>query len=120
MLTSMTWPTAMVHKNVDISVTVKSLRRETPDHLSLILTRPPRSDYEAGDWIDLAFASELSGGKTYLLSSASTEADLMITFKKGQGGVKRALQASNRATSCASLPTATTSTSYFESTARVC
>ena len=82
----------MVHKNVDIPIFVKELRRETPGHLSLVFARPPGFDYEAGDWIDLGFAQDLSGGKTYSLSSAPTEADLVITFKEGQSGIKRTLQ----------------------------
>lgn len=82
----------MVHKNVDIPLVVTELRRETPDHLSLVFARPPKFDYDAGDWIDLAFPPELSGGKTYTLSSSPTEPDLMITFKVGQSGIKRALQ----------------------------
>ena len=82
----------MVHKNVDIPIVVKEVRPETPGHLSLVFARPPGFDYEAGDWIDLGFDQDLSGGRTYSLSSAPTEADLVITFKEGQSGVKRTLQ----------------------------
>lgn len=85
----------MAHKNVDIPIVVKGLRRETPGHVSLVFARPPAFDYEAGDWIDLAFAKELTGGKTYSLSSAPTEPDLAITFKEGQSGIKRTLQSAS-------------------------
>ncbi len=82
----------MACTNVDIPLTVTARRHETTDHLSLVFARPPRFDYDAGDWIDLAFAEELSGGKTYSLSSSPTEPDLVITFKVGQSGIKRTLQ----------------------------
>lgn len=82
----------MAHKKVDIPIVVKEVRPETPGHLSLVFERPPGFDYEAGDWIDLGFDEDLSGGKTYSLSSAPTEADLVITFKEGQSGIKRTLQ----------------------------
>ena len=82
----------MAYTNIDIALTVIARRHETADHLSLVFKRPPRFDYDPGDWIDLAFAEELSGGKTYSLSSSPTEPDLVITFKVGQSGIKRALQ----------------------------
>lgn len=85
----------MAHRQVDIPIVVKGLRRETPGHLSLVFARPPAFDYEAGDWVDLAFAEDLSGGKTYSLSSAPTEPDLVITFKEGLSGIKRALQSAS-------------------------
>ncbi len=82
----------MAHKNVDIAVVVTGLRHETPGHKSLVFARPSRFNYEAGDWIDLAFDEDLSGGKTYSLSSSPTEPELVITFKEGQSGIKRTLQ----------------------------
>lgn len=82
----------MAYTNIDIPLTVTARRHETADHLSLVFARPPRFDYDAGDWIDLAFAEEISGGKTYSLSSSPTEPDLVITFKVGQSGIKRTLQ----------------------------
>lgn len=82
----------MAHENVDIPVVVKGLRRETPGHLSLVFARPSSFDYKPGDWIDLAFPADVSGGKTYSLSSAPTEPDLVITFKEGHSGIKRTLQ----------------------------
>lgn len=83
----------MPHQNVDIPLTVVARREETPDHLSLVFRRPPRFDFEAGDWIDLEIpGQELTGGRTYSLSSSPAEPDLVITFKVGQSGFKRALQ----------------------------
>ncbi|KQX71682.1 ferredoxin--NADP reductase [Aeromicrobium sp. Root472D3] len=81
----------MAHQKVDIELRVLHVRAETPQHLSVVFERPRGFDYEAGDWIDLAFADELRGGRTYSLSSSPTEPDLMITFKEGQSEVKRAL-----------------------------
>ena len=82
----------MANTNIDIPLTVTARRHETADHQSLVFARPPGFDYDAGDWIDLAFAEELSGGKTYSLSSSPTEPDLVITFKVGQSSIKRRLQ----------------------------
>jgi ferredoxin-NADP reductase len=83
----------MPHQNVDIPLTVVTRRPETPDHLSLVFQRPPRFDFEAGDWIDLEIPGhELAGGRTYSLSSSPNEPDLTVTFKVGQSGFKRALQ----------------------------
>lgn len=85
----------MAHKNVAIPVVVKELRHETPGHLSLVFARPPGFEYEPGDWIDLGFDQDLSGGRTYSFSSAPTEPDLVITFKKGQSEIKRTLQSAS-------------------------
>lgn len=82
----------MVHRLVDIPLTVTAVRSEAPGHRSLVFARPPRFEYEAGDWIDLGFSPNLTGGKTYSLSSSPTEPDLMITFKEGLSGIKRTLQ----------------------------
>lgn len=83
----------MPHQNVDIPLTVIARREETPDHLTLVFQRPPRFAFEAGDWIDLEFpGQDLTGGKTYSLSSSPGEPDLAITFKVGQSTFKRALQ----------------------------
>ncbi|MFC5675992.1 ferredoxin--NADP reductase [Aeromicrobium endophyticum] len=83
----------MAHQLVDIELTVKHVRPETAQHLSVVFERPRGFDYEPGDWVDLAFAGELRGGRTYSLSSSPTEPDLMITFKEGQSEIKRALAA---------------------------
>lgn len=81
----------MAHQLVDIEMAVRHVRPETPQHLSVVLDRPRGFDYEAGDWIDVRFADELRGGRTYSLSSSPTEPDLMITFKEGQSEIKQAL-----------------------------
>jgi ferredoxin-NADP reductase len=81
----------MGHQLVDLELTVTHVRPETPQHLSVVFERPRGFDYDPGDWVDLAFADELRGGKTYSLSSSPTEPELMITFKEGQSEVKRAL-----------------------------
>ncbi|GAC1371461.1 MAG: hypothetical protein NVSMB39_5200 [Candidatus Saccharimonadales bacterium] len=84
----------MVHKSTDITITVKSNFTETPGYRSIVFERPAGFDYESGDWIDLQFSDpHLSGGPTYSLSSSPTEPDLMITFKDGLSGIKRALVA---------------------------
>lgn len=83
----------MPHHNVDVPLTVIARRQETPDHLTLVFERPQRFEFEAGDWIDLEIpGADLSGGRTYSLSSSPGEPDLAITFKVGQSGFKRALQ----------------------------
>lgn len=84
----------MPHQYVDIELTVKEVRAETPQHLSVIYERPRGFDYEPGDWVDLSFGTELRGGRTYSLSSAPTEPDLMITFKEGLSEFKRTLAGS--------------------------
>jgi ferredoxin-NADP reductase len=81
----------VAHQLVDIGLSVKHVRPETPQHLSVVFERPRGFDYEPGDWVDLAFAGDLRGGRTYSLSSSPTEPDLMITFKEGQSEIKKAL-----------------------------
>ena len=83
----------MAHQLVDIELTVKHVRPETAQHLSVVFDRPRGFDYEPGDWVDLALAGDPRGGRTYSLSSSPTEPDLMITFKEGQSEIKRALAA---------------------------
>lgn len=90
----------VAHQLVDIALTVKHVRDETPQHLSVVFERPRGFDYEAGDWLDLRFADELRGGRTYSLSSSPTEPDLMITFKQGQSEFKRALAGSSAGDTC--------------------
>jgi ferredoxin-NADP reductase len=82
----------VAHENVDIPVVVEGRRQETPSHLSLAFARPSPFDHEAGDWIDHAFDEDLSGGKTYSLTSSPTGPELVITFKEGQSRIKRTLQ----------------------------
>ena len=82
------------HQYVDIELTVKQVRSETPQHVSVVYERPRGFDYESGDWVDLALGSGLRGGRTYSLSSSPTEPDLMIKFKEGLSEIKRALASS--------------------------
>lgn len=82
----------MIHRNTNITITVKENRTEIADYRSIIFERPVGFVYEPGDWVDLAFDQhELKGGKTYSLSSSPTEPDLMITFKDGISEIKRHL-----------------------------
>ena len=83
----------MPHQNVDIPLTVTERRLETPDHLTLVFQRPPRFEFEAGDWIDL----EIPGLRSrwwpdvlvVLLPRRSPSRDHV---KVEQSGFKRALQ----------------------------
>ena len=84
----------MPHQYVDIELTVKEVRAETPQHVSVVYERPRGFDYEPGDWVDLDFGTEFKGGRTYSLSSSPTEPDLMVTFKEGLSQVKIALAGS--------------------------
>ena len=82
----------MIHKNTNISITVKENRVEATNCRSIIFDRPRNFTYEPGDWIDLEFKNlHLNGGKTYSLSSSPTEPDLMITLKDGISEVKKEL-----------------------------
>jgi len=82
------------HQYVDIELTVKQVRSEAPQHLSVVYDRPRGFDYEPGDWVDLDLGSDLRGGRTYSLSSSPTEPDLMITFKEGLSEIKKTLAGS--------------------------
>lgn len=84
----------MVHKDVNIELVVKTLKIETPGHLSLAFEHPRNFTYEAGDWIDIEFRDAVyRGGKTYSLASSPTEPDLFITFREGISPLKKALAA---------------------------
>jgi len=86
----------MVHKNTNITITVKENRIETPGYRSIIFHRPQDFVFESGDWIDIEFTGYTwKGGKTYSLASSPTEPDLMITFKDGVSEVKQALAKAN-------------------------
>lgn len=84
----------MPHQYIDIELTVKEVRAETPQHVSVVYERPRGFDYQPGDWVDLDFGTDFKGGKTYSLSSSPTESDLMVTFKEGLSQVKIALAGS--------------------------
>ena len=83
----------MVHKNVKIELTVKQLRQDSPECMSVVFERPINFIYEAGDWIDVDFAdTSYSGGKTYSLSSSPTESELTVSFREGISPFKKKLQ----------------------------
>lgn len=85
----------MFHRDVDIPLAVKAVWPETPGYLSIIFGRPQGFEYDAGDWIDLAFPGRsLEGGTIYSLASSPTEPDLMITLREGIMPFKRELSAS--------------------------
>lgn len=82
----------MLHKNVNLELTVKSVRPETPGYFSVVFERPRNFMYQAGDWMDIDFAGRnLQGGKTYSFASSPTEPDLVITMRQGVSQVKQAL-----------------------------
>lgn len=82
----------MVVKNVQIEISVKANRVDTDGYRSIIFDRPKDFNYESGDWIDIQYLDpQLSGGRTYSLSSSPTEPDLMITFKEGFSELKKRL-----------------------------
>lgn len=83
----------MIHKNVDIKLSVIRSARIDSDCMSVYFVRPIGFEYEAGDWIDINFSGKRpSGGITYSLSSSPTESELAITFKRGISPFKKALQ----------------------------
>lgn len=73
---------------------VLELRKETSDCLSILLERPKKFQYQAGDCLYLSFPDEpLLGKQTYSFASSPTEDRLMITFKKGYSEFKHKLEA---------------------------
>lgn len=83
----------MIHTNQHIKLVVTSTLHEQPGVYSIFFARPQGFDFDAGDWIDIAFEDlVLRGGITYSLSSSPTEPELRITFKAGISEVKRALE----------------------------
>ncbi len=87
----------MLHKDTDITITVKENVVETSNYRSIVFVRPKGFEYESGGWIDIQFiGKKLTGGITYSLSSSPTEPDLMITFKDGFSEIKKALAASKK------------------------
>lgn len=82
----------MLHKKVNLSLTVKDLRPETPHYFSVVFERPRGFTFQAGDWMDLALPpADIPGGRTYSFSSSPTEPDLVITLRQGVSPIKRAL-----------------------------
>ena len=78
--------------DLDIVLRVIERRRESLDCESLFFERPRGREFEPGDWVDIRFlAPELAVGRTFSFSSAPTEPDLRITFKRGLSPFKRRL-----------------------------
>ena len=83
----------MAIKQGPIELRVKEVRPEDSGALSAFFYRPANFEFEAGDWMDLAFADRnLRGGITYSISSSPTEIDIRITFRQGFSDSKKALQ----------------------------
>jgi ferredoxin-NADP reductase len=83
---------SMVHQNTTIPIIVKRNVVETAGCRSIVFERPIGFDFAAGDWIDISFEHEqLSGGRTYSVSSSPTEPDVVITFKDGISEIKKRL-----------------------------
>lgn len=83
----------VVIKNQRIELVVKSASVELLGYRSVTFHRPAGFMFEAGDWIDIESENgELTGGKTYSLSSSPTESDLKISFREGISEMKRTLQ----------------------------
>jgi ferredoxin-NADP reductase len=82
----------MVHTNTDITLTVQSIRPETPGYHSVVFERPQKFMYDAGDWMDVELhGQKFRGGTTYSFSSSPSEPNLMITFREGISPFKKAL-----------------------------
>ena len=83
----------MIHKQVNITLTVQATEQITDNIMSVIFARPVGFDFEAGDWVDVNFHDgNPPGGITYSLSSSPTEDMLAITFKLGISPFKQRLQ----------------------------
>lgn len=76
-----------------ISLTVKEIRTETDEYLSVIFVRPDNFSFTAGECMDLRFPDvEFSVFKTFSFASSPTEKELMISFKKGKSEYKKRLE----------------------------
>jgi ferredoxin-NADP reductase len=83
----------VLHRNVNILITVKSVETEIPGYLSVHFERHAQFSFEAGDWVDLRLPDgQLPGGTVYSLSSSPSESELRITIRAGASPFKKALQ----------------------------
>jgi ferredoxin-NADP reductase len=83
----------VLHRNVNLPITVKGVEAETPGYLSVHFERPQQFTFESGDWIDIRLpADQPPGGTVYSLSSSPTESDLRITIREGVSPFKKTLQ----------------------------
>jgi ferredoxin-NADP reductase len=79
-------------EDLNIVLRVLARREESADCASLVFARPRGLAYQAGDWVDLRFLpAELAVGRTFSFSSAPTEPDVWITYRRGITPFKRAL-----------------------------
>jgi len=78
--------------DLNIVLRVIERRTESSDCESLVFTRPRGLEYHAGDWVDVRFLPvELAVGRTFSFTSAPTEPDVWITYRRGITPFKRAL-----------------------------
>jgi ferredoxin-NADP reductase len=83
----------MVTKNLCIELIARRLVADASGYYSIYFDRPANFIFDAGDWIDIQYDSkELSGGKTYSISSSPTESEIRITFREGISEFKKALR----------------------------
>lgn len=83
----------MVTKNQHIVLVAHRIEAESPGYWSVYFHRPANFSFLAGDWIDIQRdGRQLSGGRTYSISSSPMESDLRITFQEGMSELKKTLQ----------------------------
>jgi ferredoxin-NADP reductase len=83
----------------DLNIVLRVIKRraESSDCASVFFTRPRGLVFDAGDWLDIRFLEpELAVGRTYSFSSAPTERDLRITYRRGVSSFKRRLDRVDR------------------------
>lgn len=83
----------MSNTDLNTVLTVKELKQEAQEHLSIRFERPRNFAYEPGNWMDIRFPTpEFPVGRTYSFASSPTESDLLIAFKRGVSKFKKALE----------------------------
>jgi ferredoxin-NADP reductase len=76
-----------------MNLTVKRIKNETEDILSIFFDKPKDFQFYPAQFIDLQVdIPNPDNSRIYSLSSSPTEEDLMITFKKGISDHKKKLQ----------------------------
>jgi glycine betaine catabolism B len=73
---------------------IKSIRRETPDILSIVLEKPTNFQFYPGQYLDIELPIDDPLGTTriFSLSSSPSEDFLMLTYKLGVSIYKKALE----------------------------
>lgn len=83
----------MVTKDQHIELVASRIEAESPGFWSVYFHRPAHFMFAAGDWVDIhRDGQQLSGGKTYSISSSPMESDIRITFREGVSEFKKALR----------------------------